>query len=501
MQRVKKQYKDMFDFAVGPMFQSAPDGTLLNANASLAVLLGYNSATELLGVNVPQTLYVNPEDRNRLADVLNQQGSCHGIEFHLKTKKGDVITVREYSRAIHNSAGEVVMYEGILEDVTRKKEQQEKLDQYYKALRTSQENLAKVNAEKDKMVATLSHDLRSPFNSILGFCDILLSEADQLTPEERHEFISYIKESAQQQLALVNNLLDWSRFTTGRSKKKIENLDLSEIIKHSVAAHLGTAKQKGIALSSTVSNAFPLKGDGQQLIQVFNNLISNALKFTPAGGAIEIALTEMKPEEVTVAVRDSGEGIPPEDMLKLFKIDEKYTRPGLAGEKGTGFGLPLCKEIVESHGGSIRAESIVGRGTTFHVTLPLSVEGATSSEVVLVVDDNKGVRVLHAKFVKRALPHVTVIEAADGHEAVELAQRHRPRLIVADYSMPVMNGFEMLNALRRESRTKQIPVLIVTGEDSKSSTEALRLAGAVDVLRKPVTLSQLEEVLKKYIFV
>lgn len=497
LERTRKLYKEMFDNSISAMFQSSPSGKLLNGNDALLKLLGYDSMAELFELDLATALYVDPAQRTQLNEVLQAKGYCQGYELRLMRKDSTIIFVLEHSRAIRNSSGDIIMYEGILEDITTQKEQQERLQQYVTVMKVAQESLAKTNSEKDKIVSILSHDLRSPFSSILGFCDILLTEGESLDPLERTEFVTYIKQSAEQQLALVNDLLDWSRITTGRAKQKNETLDLAEITTSSAATHLGIAKQKEITLSASVPAGVRVSGDHQQLYQLFNNLISNALKFTPNGGQVSIELDDRSMGKVVVTVRDNGAGIPPDDMSKLFKAEENYTRPGLAGEKGTGFGLPLCKEIVERHGGTIRAESTIGVGTTFYINLPLADTNESKNNIVLVVDDEKGVRVMHTRFVKKILPDAIVVEAENGKEALALIEKSQPRLILADHSMPQMNGVDMINAIRQNQGTKHIPVLVVTGEYSGATLEALRAAGASEVLGKPATVSELEPIIKR----
>ena len=213
--------------------------------------------------------------------------------------------------------------------------------------------------------------------------------------------------------------------------------------------------------------------------------------------SIESKTTEKS--EIVVAVRDSGVGIPAEDLKKLFKVEEKYTRTGLAGEKGTGFGLSICHEIMQKHGGSIEVESEVGKGTTFYVSFPVVQKIQNSDDSILVVDDEKGVRVLHTKYIKRILPDMNVIEAADGSEALLLAHEHKPKVIISDYAMPGFDGIQLLNSLRKEESTKHLPVIVITGQDSNATVEALKLAGAQEVLHKPVEVSMLEQTLGKFL--
>ncbi|MBF8296611.1 MAG: hypothetical protein HW389_3156 [Bacteroidetes bacterium] len=490
----ERKYHDLFNNAVQGMFQSSVDGRLLSANVALLKMLGYDSIEELASVNLAD-MYANPDERRALSMKLAEQGSCSNVELVLRRRDGVVINVLEHSRAVKDSAGNVIAFEGILEDITERRALETRVQEHLAALKTSQGSLAELNAQKDRLFSILSHDLRSPFTSILGFCEILLNESESLSDAEQKEFLGHIENSARQQMALLNKLLDWSRLESGRIKFDVKDVDLSAVVGISVASHLGTAKSKEITLQSTLPKHMMTRGDEVMIVQVFSNLISNALKFTPTHGLISVDLVESKEDQWILAVRDTGAGIPKNDFGKLFKIEEKYTRKGLGGEEGTGLGLSVVHEIVKKHSGSITIESEIGKGTTFFVQFPRLMENVERS--VLVVDDDEGVRVLHSRFLKRMFPDSRIIQASDGKEAFELAKRHHPRIIVSDYSMPEMNGFEFLNILRQEASTKDIPVFVITGKDSTASTEAMRLSGAAAVLTKPVSSTQLQEAIEK----
>jgi CheY-like chemotaxis protein len=248
-------------------------------------------------------------------------------------------------------------------------------------------------------------------------------------------------------------------------------------------------------LKSSVDTNLSIQGDDQLLTQVFNNLIANALKFTPSGGEISVKSKMGTDGAWMVTVSDTGVGIPDSEIPKLFKLDEQYTRDGLDGEKGTGLGLTICKEIMEKHGGKIAVRSELGKGTTFSLTFPNNQK--ENSMTVLIVDDEKGVRALHARFIRLSVPNVNIVEASNGREALALLESMTPNLIVSDYSMPAMDGYELLSAIKSNPKWKKIPVLIATGVDSDACLDALRASGAEDVWLKPVAPQKLGEVAKQ----
>jgi PAS domain S-box-containing protein len=485
-----------FEHAVQGMFQSTPAGRLLRANRALIGMLGYASLDELAEKNVAD-LYVDPTARTALMDRLKREGACANVELQLLHKDGHPITVLEHSRTVDGPDGSILYVEGILEDITNRKELEARSLEYLDALRASRAELEETIQQKNRLISILSHDLRSPFSSILGFCEILLNENETITPSERSEYLTYIRNSAEQQLALLNRLLEWSRLDSGHLSLDLERVDLRDVVEASVTAHLGSARKNGITILSDVPAETFVRGDRNLLAQVFSNLLSNALKFTTAGGSISIERMDDMEGRWTIHVRDTGIGIPASDVSKLFKADSRYTRRGLMGEAGTGLGLSVVAESIQRHGGTIAAESEEGHGTTFIIKLPAWCEPkAQKVGCVLIVDDDAGVRALHARHVHKWRPEIDVIQAADGDDAYRLARQHRPSVVLTDYGMTGSNGYQLLCRLKDDADVSHIPVVIITGQESTASLEALRLRGAQAILSKPVTAERLRSTLE-----
>lgn len=489
----ESKYRGLFANSVMPMFQSSAEGKLVNANRAMLKLLGNNNFYELADLDIARDVYSYSEERKLVIETLQKKGYVINAELKLKRKNGKILTVLENSRTLHDENGKIIGYEGVLEDITARKAMEKKLQEYVWALEKSKNALAELNAKKDKLFSILSHDLRSPFSSILGFCDRLLKENDQLTAEDRLQFVAYIQEGAQDQLALVNKLLDWSRLESGHARFEQTEIDLQDIVKKSVNSLLGLAHQKQVKLQTTLPANVAVRGDRHMLGQVFGNLIGNSLKFTPAGGTITVELIEEKSDKWVIGVRDTGIGIPEGDVHKLFKIEEKYTRKGIQGEKGTGLGLPVVHEIVLKHNGTIEVQGNPGTGTLFLVTLPKS--RLDKNENVLVVDDENGMRMLHTRYIKRVLPDVNVLHATDGAGALQLAHEFNLKVIISDNDMPDINGEELVRNLKSDPLTANIPIIIITGQDSDANREALKQYGATEVLTKPIAPEQLAEIL------
>lgn len=230
--------------------------------------------------------------------------------------------------------------------------------------------LVELNASKDKFFSIISHDLRSPFNSMLGFAQLLIEHFDRYSREEIKQKVDRIRTSAESLYALLENLLTWSRIQRGAMEHNPEQLDLSELVDDTLDLFTSKAEEKQIQLIKSVTDGLSVYADYNMIHTVLRNLVSNAIKFTTGGGSISLAATQTNEHIVEIAVTDTGTGIKAEDLCKLFRIDVQYTNPGTQGEKGTGLGLNLCKDLVEKNGGAIWVDSELGKGTTFRFTLP-----------------------------------------------------------------------------------------------------------------------------------
>lgn len=237
------------------------------------------------------------------------------------------------------------------------------------SLYISQNELKAANASKDKFFSIIAHDLKNPFNGIIGLSSLLLEDYDSFPPEEQKIFIKDIKITAENTFRLLQNLLEWSQTQTGKIHFE-QSLFLLETITSEVIDLVKTsAGNKNILLESTVSPDITVFADKNMINTVIRNLLLNAVKFTRSGGKITLSARAVG-NVVEIAVKDNGIGISPENFKKLFCIDCNMISYGTEGEQGTGLGLILCKEFVEKNSGTIRVESEEGKGSTFTVTIP-----------------------------------------------------------------------------------------------------------------------------------
>lgn len=229
--------------------------------------------------------------------------------------------------------------------------------------------LKEVNATKDKFFSIISHDLKNPFSTLLGYTDMLIMEYKNFSEEEKKNYIGSIQKSAKHTYNLLENLLNWSRTQRGEIKITKTELYVDELVGKAVKILSETAKNKKIKLIENIPSNLKITADEETISTVIRNVITNALKFTPENGTVKVSAYD-KENSVDIIIEDNGIGIDKENLDKIFRIDSHHTTEGTAHEKGTGLGLILCKEFMKNNGGDIFVESKVGTGSKFTITLP-----------------------------------------------------------------------------------------------------------------------------------
>jgi PAS domain S-box-containing protein len=287
------------------------------------------------------------------------------VEIEILHRDNSIRTVLWNSATIFETDGKTpiaTIAQG--QDITqRKKAEQE--------IKLKNEELSELNAQKDRFFSIIAHDLKSPFNSIMGFSEILVGQINENDYDGIKRYAEIILVSSQRAMDLLMNLMDWTRAQTGRMEFNPEYFEMVDLIDENILLFDDIAAQKGVTINRILSPNIPVFADKEMLNTVCRNLISNAIKFTKPDGEIVISAIE-KQTEIMVSVSDNGVGISKTNIEKLFRIDQKYTTSGTNREQGTGLGLLLCKEFIEKHGGHIRVESLEGIGSTFSFTLPLN---------------------------------------------------------------------------------------------------------------------------------
>jgi signal transduction histidine kinase len=252
------------------------------------------------------------------------------------------------------------------------------IESHQKKVENLNADLQTANAAKDRFFSIIGHDLKNPFNSLMGLLELLIDDYQSFTDDERKEFLEQMKSSSDRIYAMLQNLLLWGSNQMGKTELIRERIDLYKLTQETISLTQLVADRKSITINKNITPGTFAYADKNMVSTVFLNLITNAIKFTPQNGTIEIH-TFSRNHEVEVMVADSGVGISPGNLEKLFKLDEKIQSDGTNKEKGTGLGLILCKEFVERNNGRIYAESIEGSGSWFYFTLPVSQESISQN--------------------------------------------------------------------------------------------------------------------------
>ncbi|RXQ88045.1 PAS domain-containing sensor histidine kinase [Ancylomarina salipaludis] len=254
-----------------------------------------------------------------------------------------------------------VVWTGVLFDITKRKKKQQDIQEKNKQLHI-------LNAQKDKFFSIIAHDLKSPFNAIVGFTKILIEEIKLKNIEGIEKYAEIVLDSSNLAFDLLTNLMDWARSQTGRMVYKPVAFDFLDLTKETVSVFACIAKGKNIRINMDFDSKLPVCADYSMISTVLRNLISNAIKFTRSGGSVSVKAEQLA-HHLKVIVKDTGVGMSEDVIPKLFRIDEKHSTSGTQDEQGTGLGLILCKDFVEKHGGQIWVESLKDVGSSFIFTL------------------------------------------------------------------------------------------------------------------------------------
>ncbi len=319
---------------------------------------------------------IHDEDIERVAEEVKRAGgnnldSFDHREYRIINKSGDLVWLYDFTTVLRNEKNEITHFYGYVKNVTDRKKAEE-------ALKESEINLRESNETKDKFFSVIGHDLRSPFNTMLGFSSLLVDNFDKYDVQKQKKFLGILNKDIQNTYKLLENLLLWSRSEQGIIDYNPEKENLYLLTVETLNLLNRSAVDKSIKLINHVAEDVSVEADKDMLLTVLRNLISNAIKFTSKYGTVEIGCRPLetygrtslqKNRFLEITVKDSGVGIAKGKIAKLFKISEDVLTKGTEDETGTGLGLILCKQFVEKHGGKIRVLSEVGSGSEFIFTI------------------------------------------------------------------------------------------------------------------------------------
>jgi len=475
-------------------------GTVTEISQASATILGFEpDPGDLDRLLHPDDL---PAIYRGYSELLARRTDHLDIRYRVLRADGEWVTLDTRAEAVVGEDGRVTGAVAVSRDVTTDLELE---DQLRAAVTVAEQ----ASSTKSDFLSRMSHELRTPLNSVLGFAQLL--EMDEL-PVDQGEAVGHILRAGRHLLDLIDEVLDIARIESGRLNLSVERVSLAEVVRDAVDLTRPLAEHNGVSVSTSLDD-LPAGGhvvaDRQRLLQVMLNLLSNAVKYNRPGGTVVVAADAAPDDRVCIAVVDSGRGIRPEDLHRLF---EPFDRLGAekTGVQGTGVGLTLSKHLVERMGGRLTVRSEPGAGSVFSVELA-AVEApdafAAASEAPSVARVAPGIlRVLHVEdnlanleLVEQILARRRGVElraAMYGGLGLELAREHRPDLILLDLHLPDMLGTEVFDRLQADPATAGIPVVVVSADATPNQIERLRAAGVAAYLTKPIDVRELLDVVE-----
>ena len=473
------------------------NGHVKQTNPRFRELVGYTEG-ELRSMSSVQ--YTHADDLAADAELTRQLLSGEipmaRRQKRLVTKDGRTLWVQSTSTLLKDASGRPRRVVGVVEDISEHLRLQE--------AENARELAEAANRAKSDFLSRMSHELRTPLNAMLGFAQLL--ELDQRHPlaENQKPWVGQIQQAGWHLLEMINDVLDLSRIESGNLRLQAEPLDLGEAISASVAMVNADAQRRALSISVNLApDANTLLGDATRVKQILTNLLSNAVKYNKEGGRIQITSRTTSLDTAEVTVSDSGIGMTPQQLAELFQPFNRLGRERSALQ-GTGIGLVISKRLAELMGGTLRARSAVGEGTSFTLSLPRLADPDTipsdlqpiaeaepeyHERIVLYVEDNEtNVEVMRGILAQR--PQVRLEVCTTGAHGLARIRDLQPDLVLLDMHLPDMHGLQLLRELRGDLLIAGIPVVVVSADALASQIDAALQAGATNYLTKPVGVSE-----------
>lgn len=484
------------------------EGIIQSWNAAAERIFGY-TAEEMIGQSI---LRIIPEDlHSEEAEIIARLKSGQRIDHYetvRRDKYGKLLNISLTVSPIRNAEGTVIGASKIARDITSRKKTEAELVR-------AREDAERASALKDEFLATLSHELRTPLNAILGWATVLRNS--KAGGEELEKGLMIIERNAKAQSQIIEDLLDMSRIISGKVRLDVQTVDLPTLLSDSVETVRAAAEAKEIRLQTVIDpHAAPVSGDPNRLQQVFWNILSNAIKFTPKGGRVQVFLERVN-SHIEVSIIDTGDGIAPEFLPYVFDRFQQADGSTTRKHGGLGLGLAIVKQLVSLHGGNVWAKSGgTGKGATIIVHLPLVVVHPEPERVkrhprteyqkpdllpdislcgfrVLVVDDESDARELVKRLME--LAGADVDAASSASEALTAIADWNPDVLICDIGLPEEDGYSLIKRVRK--LYPHLPAVALTAyARAEDRTKAIR-AGFDNHLAKPVDSAELLAVVSR----
>ena len=459
------QQRAIFDSAMDGIVTLNPSGSIETVNASAARMFGYD-AVELDRRDVSMLIDIASDGDG---EFLKRLGTSQGVleggllrQMEARRKDGETFPVDVALGAMALPSG--IHTVAVIRDVSERR---------------------RMEQMKDEFVSTVSHELRTPLTSIAGSLGLLAGGAAGILPEKAARFIQIAQANSQRLVRLINDILDIEKIQSGKLRLEMAPQDLRDIARRSVEGVQGYAGDLNVALAVADGDPVRIRGDADRLIQVVTNLLSNALKFSPKGGEVQISL-EVETRLARLSVIDDGPGIPDAFRARIFSKFAQADGSDTRAKGGTGLGLAIAREIAERHGGRLWFESDEGHGAAFHLDLPLADESRRLIESdgprLLIVEDDADAADILREMLERDGFAADI--AATGREALSAARTGAYSALLVDLQLPDADGIGLIRALRTRSQTRDLPVIVVSADIARGLARGQSLE-VVDWLEKP----------------
>uniref|UniRef100_B8HTL5 Circadian input-output histidine kinase CikA n=1 Tax=Cyanothece sp. (strain PCC 7425 / ATCC 29141) TaxID=395961 RepID=B8HTL5_CYAP4 len=465
-----------------------------------AAMFGIPPGPYMTWSQIQNLLHVDDRARARLqVEQAIAEHSDYDIEYRVVDRQGRERWIAAKGRAQYDSSGQVLGMLGVVQDITHRKQAEAEREELLARERAAREAAEQANRIKDEFLAVLSHELRSPLNPILGWSKLLLN--GKLNLAKTQQALTTIERNARLQSELIEDLLDVSRILQGKLSLSVSSVDLASTIQAAIETVRLAAEAKSIQIETRLAPDVGLvAGDSTRLQQVVWNLVSNGVKFTPAGGRVAVRLEQLE-QQAQITISDTGKGIAPDFLPHVFDYFRQEDGATTRKFGGLGLGLAIVRHLVELHGGTIQAHSPgEGLGATFTVRLPLLPTQPNRPSAlpapehppdlagiqVLVVDDDTDTRDLVIFLLEQA--GATVLSAASASEALLSLSQTQPDLLISDIGMPEMDGYMLLRQVRAlpTDQGGEIPAIALTAYAGEIDHQQTLAAGFQHHIVKPV---------------
>jgi PAS domain S-box-containing protein len=512
-QRLRDQQfytRSLIESNIDALITTDPVGIITDANKQMEELTGC-TRDELIGAPF-KNYFTDPERAEAAITLVLHEKKVRNYELTARARDGQETVVSYNATTFYDRDRKLQGVVAAARDVTERKRLDQALQVNNIELGRAKFVAEKANLAKSDFLSSMSHELRSPLNAILGFAQLMESGTPAPT-ESQKSSIDQILQAGWYLLELINEILDLALIESGKLSLSLEPISLADVLQDCRAMIEPQAQKRSVHLSFTQPDEVTfVHSDRTRVKQVLINLLSNAIKYNRDGGRVEVDCRVTPERRLRVSVRDTGQGLTQEKVIQLF---QPFNRLGqeAGSEEGTGIGLVVSKRLIELMGGVIGVDSTVGQGSVFwfelnlaephalcddgqspQATLALALPQDAQLRTVLYVEDNRANMQLVEQLIARR-PDMRLLCAEDGTRGVALARMHRPDLILMDINLPGISGLQALKILREDSVTLHIPVLAISANAMPRDVEKGLEAGFLRYLTKPIRVKEFMEAL------